>query len=148
MPLITKEFLFFQNFIVQCLRISKVIWLVGWEISNKLMFWVAMWMDVCCPYKHKSSNHQGIINILLHYLGEARPKSKITDKIKLKMSVFYDFQRQVNHCCPYYFILYIYLLHISIWYIYVFICNIYLIYMYIYICNIYIHTYIYIPIKK
>ena len=77
-----------------------------------------------------------------------RPKSKITDKTKLKMSVCYDFQRQVNHCCLYHFILFI----LSFFYIYIYIYIIYIYYIYyIYIyIDIYItyilHTYIYMYI--
>ena len=80
--------------------------------------------------------------ILLQCLREARPESKITDKTKLKMSACYDFQRQVNHCCLYHFILFIIsFFYIFIYYIYyIYILHTY-IYMYIYICNIYIYNY-------
>ena len=85
-----------------------------------------------------------------------RPKSKITDKTKLKMSVCYDFQRQVNHCCLYHCILFILSFFYIYIYIYVYIYYIYYIYIlhtyiyiYIYICNIYvIHIYIYIFINQ
>ena len=83
-----------------------------------------------------------------------RPKSKITDKTKLKMSVCYDFQRQVNHCCLYHFILFILsFFYIYILYIYLlFILYIYFIYIYIYssiyIFYIYISSQAWLSIKR
>ena len=56
-------------------------------------------LNVCPPYKNESNTHQVYINILFQYVGEATTKTKITNKIKLKMSICFNLHRQLNHCC-------------------------------------------------